>query len=223
MRRIVKREPLPALSDYVRKHKPTRWEDVPWEIRANVREYILNSEQSGFSAYTERRLDGADESLHVDHFLKQQLCTVRQRFEWTNLFVDEHAGSEQYGADYKDNSKNSPVNSLEDNQKLINPSMEDPHDYFEYVANGDIVPKSGLHRFQKERADFTIKAFNLNGSLTNQRREVLRMIAAYKLGECSAEDTKATLLLSCSFPSLVEYFCSPEMWDCIDVNIAKMN
>ncbi len=22
--------------------------------------------------------------------------------------------------------------------------MEDPHDYFEYVANGDIVPKSGL-------------------------------------------------------------------------------
>lgn len=115
------------------------------------------------------------------------------------------------------------MNSLEDNQKLINPSMEDPHDYFEYVANGDIVPKSGLHRFQKERADFTIKAFNLNGSLTNQRREVLRMIAACKLGECSAEDTKATLLLSCSFPSLVEYFCSPEMWDCIDVNIAKMN
>lgn len=34
--------------------------------------------------------------------------------------------------------------------------MEDPHDYFEYVANGDIVPKSGLHRFQKERANFTI-------------------------------------------------------------------
>ena len=222
MRKIVKREPLPILSDYVRKHKPTRWEDVPFEIRANVREYILNSEQSGFSAYTERKLDGADESLHVDHFLKQQLCTVRERFEWTNLFVDEHAGSEQYGADYKDNSKHSPVKSLKDNQKLINPSLEDPHDYFEYVANGDIVPKSGLNQFQKERADFTIKAFNLNGSLANQRRDVLRMIAAYKLGNFTAEDTKTTLSLSCSFPSLIEYFCHSEIWNCIDANLALM-
>lgn len=221
MRKIVKREPLPILSDYVRKHKPTRWENVPFEIRANVREYILNSEQSGFSAYTERKLDGADESLHVDHFLKQQLC-IKERFEWTNLFVDEHAGSEQYGADYKDNSKHSPVKSLEDNQKLINPSLEDPHDYFEYVANGDIVPKSGLNQFQKVRAEFTIKAFNLNGSLTNQRRDVLRMIAAYKLGNCTAEDTKDTLSLSCSFPSMVEYFCSPEIWECIDSNLALM-
>lgn len=223
MRKIVKIEPLPVLSDYVRRHNPTRWEDVPYEIRANVREYILNSEQSGFSAYTERKLDSADESLHVDHFLKQQLCTVRQRFEWTNLFVDEHAGSELYGADYKDNSKHSPVNSLEDNQKLINPSLEDPHEYFEYVANGDIVPKSELHQFQKERADFTIKAFNLNGSLTNQRRDVLRMIAACKLGACSAEDTKATLLLSCSFPSMIEYFCRPDIWECIDADLALMN
>lgn len=150
MRKIVKRKPIQVFSDYVRKHKPTKWENVPFEIRANVREFILNFEQSGFSAYTERKLDGADESLHVDHFLKQQLCTVRQRFEWTNLFVDEHAGSEQYGADYKDNSKNSPVNSLEDNQKLINPSMEDPHDYFEYVANGDIVPNQDYIDFRKK-------------------------------------------------------------------------
>lgn len=80
-----------------------------------------------------------------------------------------------------------------------------------------------LHRFQKERADFTIKAFNLNGTLTNQRRDVLRMIAAYKSGNCSEEYTKIALLDSCSFPSLMEYFCSPEIWDCIDVNIAKMN
>lgn len=159
----------------------------------------------------------------MDHFLKQQFCTVRQRFEWTNLFVDEHVGSEQYGADYKDNSKYSPVKSLEDNQKLINPSLEDPHDYFEYVANGDIVPKSGLNPFQKDRADFTIKAFNLNGSLTNQRRVVLRMVAAYKLGNCSAEDTKDALLADCSFPSMIEYFCRPEIWKCIDVNLALMS
>ena len=220
MRKIDKSEPLQVLSDYVKGHKPTRWEDVPMEIRAKVREYILDSEQFGFSAYTERKLDGADESLHVDHFLKQQFCTVRQKFEWTNLFVDEHAGSEQYGADYKDNSKHSPVHSLEDNKKLINSSLEDPHDYFEYFANGDIVPKSGLNQFQKERADFTIKAFNLNGCLTNQRRHVLRMIASCKLGHCTPEYTKATLLLSCSFPSAIEYFCSPEIWECIDTNLA---
>lgn len=115
------------------------------------------------------------------------------------------------------------MKSLEDNQKLINPSMEDPHDYFEYVANGDIVPKSGLNQFQKERADITIKAFNLNGYLTNQRREVLRMIAAYKSGNCSAEDTKDALLVGCSFPSMIEYFCCPEIWECIDANLALMN
>ena len=38
MRKIDKSEPLQVLSDYVKGHKPTRWEDVPMEIRAKVRE-----------------------------------------------------------------------------------------------------------------------------------------------------------------------------------------
>lgn len=76
MRKIVKIEPLPALSDYVRKHKPTRWEDVTLEIRAKVREYILNSEQSGFSAYTERKLYGADESLLLRYSILMALLPI---------------------------------------------------------------------------------------------------------------------------------------------------
>ena len=142
MRKIDKSEPLRDFIDFVRRNKPRDWDkDVPSDLKRNVREHILYVEQNQWSAYTERKLDNNDASLHVDHLVKQQYCKSGQQFEWTNLFVDEHAGIERYGADFKDNSKKRVVKSLDDCLKLINPAKEDPHDYFSYAVNGEIMAK----------------------------------------------------------------------------------
>lgn len=221
MRKIDKSEPLRDFIDFVRKNNPRDWDvDVPSDLKRNVREHILYVEQNQWSAYTERKLDNNDATLHVDHLVKQQYCKSGQQFEWTNLFVDEHAGIERYGADFKDNSKKRVVKSLDDCLKLINPAKEDPHDYFSYAVNGEIMAKFEIDEIKREKADFTICAFNLNEHLKYQRREVLRAIALYKISGHSADDTKSSLLKCSSFPSLIEYFCRPEIWNCIDINLA---
>ena len=107
--------------------------------------------------------------------------------------------NETYGAKYKD----SYVKTRADNNKLINPAMEDASRFFKYEVNGKIAIADGLSDAEKERAIFTRDAFNLNeGSLVERRRLLMNII----LDSFSELDDKDVLeaLAAEGFTSVVE-------------------
>jgi len=175
MKKINKQEPA-FFSEFFQKYKPKIWDDIA-NIREEMRAYMLSglsndpnteehNEQNYQCAYTEKRIDSDNTSSHIDHFKKrndfpQQVC------EWSNLFAA--CNSEDYGAKYKDKTKNI------DYALLINPAVDEPSEYFEYSFTGAIVPKSQEKSAKDyKRAQYTIDTFNLNArSLVEERKTAI--------------------------------------------------
>ena len=167
MRRTDKGEPIPSFIDFISSHQPVSWKDAK-DVSRVWREYILEYEQHRMSGYTEIPI--TVEGSHIDHFRKQSLFNTLV-FDWNNLIVDSN--DETFGAKYKDNV----ISNREDNERLINPAVEDAGRYFKYELNGRIRAASDLSTIDRERADFTLTAFNLNeGSLVERRRVIINTI-----------------------------------------------
>ena len=167
MRKIDKGTPMPSFSAFVASHRFAKWEDAK-DVRRVWREYILEYEQHGLSGYTE--IPVRTENSHIDHFRKQSLYNALI-FDWNNYIVDSI--DETYGAKFKDNC----VRTKADNERLINPAAEDAGRFFKYELNGNIAVADGLSKSDRERADYTVSAFNLNeGSLVERRRIIINTI-----------------------------------------------
>lgn len=104
------------------------------------------------SGYTEEplRLDDA----HIDHFRKQSLFN-NLIFCWDNFIVDKK--NDTYGARCKDRI----VTTKADNERLINPAVEDASHFFKYGLNGRIEVAEGLCEKEKARAIYTTQAFSM--------------------------------------------------------------
>lgn len=158
------------------------------------RRHILNHEQHGLSGYTEAPI--RFEKSHIDHFRKQDLYQTL-RFDWNNYVVDSL--DENYGAKFKDNV----VRTKADNERLVNPVVEDAQRFFKYELSGKMVPVDGLEEVEKQRADYTIDSFNLNeGSLMERRRMIINTVLD-DFSDLSDEDVICALQ-SAGFPSVVE-------------------
>ena len=167
MRKIDKGAPIASFSDFVRTHQPVKWEDATGVSRV-WREYILEYEQHRLSGYTEEPLCLDD--AHIDHFRKQSLFN-NLIFCWDNFIVDKK--NDTYGARCKDRI----VTTKADNERLINPAVEDASHFFKYGLNGRIEVAEGLNEEEKARANYTIQAFNLNeASLVDRRRVIINTI-----------------------------------------------
>ncbi len=206
MRKINKGEAPQQFSEYVRKEMPKTWEDFRKceqhdEVYAACMEQLMH-EQHGLSGYTEIPVE-ENANLHIDHFRRRGVFQTPQNcFDWNNLIADEH--NPNYGADFKDKH----ISQKEAYKKLINPVVEDPHYYLTYQTNGQIVAKAELDEKGKERADFTIRMFNLKHPSLVQRREVLiKLVRDYKM--CGLTDGEiAESLKEFGFLSVVEYALS---------------
>ncbi len=193
MRKLDKGEPAQQFVDFIHRHHPVNWEEAKDESHG-WREHILNHEQHGLSGYTEAPLHL--EKSHIDHFRKQSLYPFLV-FEWGNYVVD--GKDDTYGARYKDNA----IRNRADNEKLINPVIEDAQCFFKYELSGKMVPADGLNEEETERASFTITTFNLNeGSLVDRRKQIINMDIKSFEG-LSDEDVLAVLLPE-GFASVVE-------------------
>ncbi|MBQ6729424.1 MAG: TIGR02646 family protein [Bacteroidales bacterium] len=193
MRKLDKGEPAQQFVDFIHRHHPVNWEEAKDESHG-WREHILNHEQHGLSGYTEAPLHL--EKSHIDHFRKQSLYP-HFVFEWNNYVVD--GKDDTYGARYKDNA----IRNRADNEKLINPVIEDAQCFFKYELSGKMVPADGLNEEETERASFTITTFNLNeGSLVDRRKKIINMDIKSFEG-LSDEDVLAVLLPE-GFASVVE-------------------
>lgn len=167
MRKIDKGAPIASFTEFVRTHRPVKWEDAK-DVSRVWREYILEYEQHHLSGYTEEPLRLDD--THIDHFRKQSLFNTLI-FNWDNYIVDKK--NDTYGARYKDKV----VTTIASNERLINPATEDASRFFKYGLNGRIDVAEGLGELEKDRAIFTMQAFNLNeASLVERRRVIINTI-----------------------------------------------
>ena len=152
----------------------------------------------GLGGYTELPLkyDGSD--VHIDHF-KKRADYPKDTFKWDNLIVDKHVHDKSYGADCKDDHV-----TCQSYDKIINPVTEDPHHYFRYMNNGEIVPKDRLSDNDKQKALCTIGLFNLNHRYLLQRRSGL----INQINSCHDLDYKVikNSLSDQGFLSVIEYF-----------------
>jgi uncharacterized protein (TIGR02646 family) len=166
MRKLDKGAPIQHFVDFIRHNHYDRWEDAK-EASPIWREHILNREQHGLSGYTEAPIKY--ENSHIDHFKKQALYP-NLIFEWNNYVVDSK--DDTYGARYKDNV----VCNQTDNERLINPVVENAQQFFKYELSGKMVPMDGLGDVEKQRANYTIDSFNLNeSSLMERRKSILNL------------------------------------------------
>lgn len=197
MRHIHRGEPLAEFQHYVEKEEPKDWESFSkkmHELYVTCRK-VLMEEQGNISGYTEMPLK---KNLHIDHFKKQSLFP-RQMFDWRNFVVDEKG--KPYGADRKDES----IVLREKNEKLINPVEEDPHLFFTYQRNGNLIPVDSLSDKNRERAIFTIEVFGLNHEILRRKRlDMMCLVENYVAGGLSMAEVKSALT-ECGFPSVLEY------------------
>lgn len=178
MRKINKQLPIDSFNRFI-KDGPTLWSEIHLSENQHVykesRDFILINEQNGMCGYTELPLSEDDKDIHIDHYKKRDLFP-RETFDWNNLIVA--LKSDEFGADYKDSRYHI---KKEEYSQILNPATDIAQDYFEYLATGDIRPKPGLTPPEKLKAERTIEVFNLNhASLVNRRKDLVRMIDAYK-------------------------------------------
>ena len=113
----------------------------------------LYEQQDHYCAYCEIYLHDKEDGF-IEH-LERQRDNSKRIFDWSNMFVScrKHDSCGIYKDDHAGNFK------LAD---IIDPSRENPSDFFQYDLQGNILPRKNLTDVQRKRAEETIRIFNLN-------------------------------------------------------------
>ncbi len=199
----IDKAPYPEFLNFVQKNNPQNWEGLDAAVRTNTRKYILEDEQSNQCAYTELPLEYEKNNSHIEHLKRKDSAFFPElTFEWSNLFVS--CNSDDFGGKYKD-EKYLKGKTKEDNALIINPSLENPNQYFELKNWGELTIKADLQGIAKTKAEETIKAFNLNhNSLQDRRREMIQSVNDYKNGGLDSEMI-IEFLTGSGFKSVIKY------------------
>ena len=154
--------------------KYSNWNEFPSNEKKHVRDTLLIM-QDFRCAYCERQLhldnhtDAEQWDGHIEHFRrKDRHFHPELTFVWNNLFysclVTNTCGKH----------KDLFVKRKEDYALLIDPCKDNPEDYFVFTHVGRIEIRSDLSEIAQKKADFTLKAFNLNEpGLVRKRKTTL--------------------------------------------------
>lgn len=104
-------------------------------------------------------------NAHIEHF-RQRSRYPQGTFQWANLFGS--CNREDSCGKYKDRLP--AYNHLD----LIKMDVEDPEHFFMFLADGNAVPVKNLTLQDKNRAEETIRIFNINGSLRQIRETTVK-------------------------------------------------
>lgn len=159
----------PAVLRTARQRHLQSWDDLSRNnlSKVEIQEKLFQM-QEGRCAYCERML--VTRSVHIEHFRKRDqyssLC-----FMWGNLFLS--CNNKDTCGRYKD-SHNINI------EQVIDPCMEDPEYFLVFDMQGTICPRSNLNPAEREKAQNTIAAFNLNEiALKRKRKEFLNCVAGF--------------------------------------------
>jgi uncharacterized protein (TIGR02646 family) len=148
----------PCLAKY--QHGRDNWNDVAPEHKAQIRTH-LERMQGPRCAYCEGPLD--DLGRHIEHFRCKDRFP-KLTFDWSNLYCsclrDDSCGW------YKDNKAASY-----DANVLIDPCQNEPDHYFKFYSDGTVRIRSGLSIAEQNRAQETLRVFNLQNQRLNAMRQ----------------------------------------------------
>ena len=171
MIQIIKNEPT-FFTDAKKKVKSSHFVSSTWSelgkyeenFKTKLREHILLEEQNMLCAYCNQEIEADENNSNTDHFKKRANCP-KETLEYKNLLVS--CKSEFHCENIKDNFKFTHCSEFD---KIVNPAIENPDDFFDYGIYGDILVKDGLSKADEEKAKFTIEVFELNNSSLKKDR-----------------------------------------------------
>lgn len=144
------------------------------KIRPLLREHILLKEQNLLCAYCEKEIDDNPINSNIDHFKTRNLFP-QKTLDYDNLFVS--CNTRGRCSSYKDD--NVKYQGQYDN--IVNPVIENPDDFFDYLLTGEIVPKN-------DKAKFTIEIFYLkHTSLVEERLQIAEALK-YSCNDLSLDE-----------------------------------
>jgi len=142
------------------------WEDSNISaIRKRLREEILLKEQNLLCAYCEREIDSDRKNSNIDHFKTRNLYP-EETLNYNNLLVS--CNSQGKSCSSSKDSQKSILKVREDYQNIVNPTLDNPDDYFEYITTGEIIAKDN-----SLKANYTIKLFRL-GSIDDKDNSLVK-------------------------------------------------
>lgn len=173
--------PFGEFLDFVQQNNPQNWDALDMKIRTNTRKHILEEEQGNQCAYTELPLKYERNDSHIEHLKRKDSAFFPElTFEWTNLFVSCNASD--FGGKYKDETYLRGKGKA-DNLLILNPSIDNPADFFELKSWGELTIKENLIETDRRKAKITRDAFNLNhNSLIKRRAEMIQSVKDYRNG-----------------------------------------
>ena len=154
-------------ANFVKRNKPTQWKELPSDISAETRLFILCEEQDCLCGYSEIILENDSASSHIDHYYKRSLFP-KKTFCWDNLIVSTN--DEDFGGKYKDNTYKIKKDEY---CQIFNPVVDDMSKFITFYRNGEIKPLEGMPNNIVNKVKKTVKVFNLNHSSLKKRRENL--------------------------------------------------
>ena len=131
-----------------------------WDAFIGSSEHIaignrLYEQQDHYCAYCEIYLHDKEDGF-IEH-LERQRDNSKRIFDWSNMFVS--------------------CRKLAD---IVDPSWENPSDFFQYDLQGNMHPRKDLDPSRKRKAEETIRIFNLNcPRLANIRRKAINNVNAF--------------------------------------------
>ena len=194
-----------------------------WRMKNTIidKEYLEKYGQEAFIEAVNKRKDGMDtcwrqiidmlpdsylmeSTIDLNYQVLRNICKAREGHKlgkdgWENFIADEHQGD--FGSDYKDTFLKLP----EEYAKLINPVLEDPHHFLTFMDEGIIKPVDDLSDAEREKAEFTIQAFNLRHKLLTQMQgEAIHWVKIYK-AQGLEDDEILDAFKDYGFTSAIEY------------------
>lgn len=164
------------------RHGQHNWDNITPQDKAAIRQ-SLELMQTGLCAYCEVAL----KVWHIEHFYTRDRYP-QKTFDWGNLFAS--CNSEESCGDYKD-KKGKPYQP----QDLIHPCQHNPDTFLFFSRDGQVQPRINLSVADYQRAQETIRVFNLNlPDLCERRAEVVRNLLSMEpdilavLTECTDDD-----------------------------------
>ncbi|MDE6793869.1 MAG: TIGR02646 family protein [Muribaculaceae bacterium] len=167
-------------------------------IRAN----IVNKEQKGLSAYTEKPLG---QNIHIDHFRNRDIYP-NLMFDYANMLVDDR--NDNYGAYFKDNHSGVKKDIFDGKERIFCPVTENMADFITFMFNGEMIAKLGLSEIYTARVNETIRVFNLNHkTLKDIRRNIINLVIEYRKMGLDNDEVKC-YVETMGYPSVVAWALS---------------
>lgn len=148
MFKIDKKEEPEFFKKFKIRSKPHNWSECDFSIKKELKNYMLEYEQNYYCPYCELKINV--EESQVEH-IKPKEKFPELMHEYSNYLTG--CKSPKTCGQFKANQWS---------EKFIDPTVEDPEEYFTYdIKTGKIIPKE-KERLKVEKADYTIKVLNLN-------------------------------------------------------------